>query len=79
MNVNYISLLFIKFDACTHTVPCVSDQPASILSDSCFSSLEERVCSQTLRAICDMGFTKMTEIQAKSIPPLLDGRFVVIL
>ncbi|CAK7900893.1 ATP-dependent RNA helicase Has1p [[Candida] anglica] len=31
----------------------------------------------TLRAIKDMGFTKMTKVQAKTIPPLLAGRDVL--
>ncbi|XP_037029055.1 probable ATP-dependent RNA helicase pitchoune [Bradysia coprophila] len=42
-----------------------------------FSSLEGKVSSETLKAIEDMGFTTMTEIQAKSIPPLLEGRDLV--
>ena len=48
-----------------------------ILSDTKFSSLEGKVCENTLKAIVDMGFTTMTEIQAKSIPPLLEGRDLV--
>ena len=48
----------------------------SILSDTSFTSLESRVCEPTLRAIVDMGFSHMTEIQAKSIPHLLEGRWV---
>ncbi|VDP11196.1 unnamed protein product [Soboliphyme baturini] len=32
------------------------------------------VCEKTLRAVSDMGFTKMTEIQARSLPDLLNGR-----
>lgn len=30
-----------------------------------------------MKAIADMGFTKMTEIQARTIPPLLEGRDLV--
>ncbi|CAH2261070.1 probable ATP-dependent RNA helicase pitchoune [Pararge aegeria] len=48
-----------------------------ILSDQKFSSLEEKVCEATLMGIKDMGFTTMTEIQAKAIPPLLEGRDLV--
>ncbi|GLH13662.1 Probable ATP-dependent RNA helicase pitchoune [Gryllus bimaculatus] len=44
-----------------------------ILSDTSFKSLEK----VTLKAINDMGFTKMTEIQARSIPSLLEGRDLV--
>lgn len=48
-----------------------------VSNDSSFSSLEGHVCEQTLKAVADMGFTKMTEIQARSIPPLLEGRDLV--
>ncbi|XP_070567894.1 uncharacterized protein [Ptychodera flava] len=47
---------------------------SSILTDTKFSSLEDRVCEMTLKGVEEMGFTHMTEIQAKSIPPLLEGR-----
>ena len=49
----------------------------SILSYTKFSSLEEKVCELTLNAIKDMEFTTMTEIQARAIPPLLEGRDLV--
>ncbi|KAI7870103.1 ATP-dependent RNA helicase HAS1 [Mucor mucedo] len=40
-----------------------------------FESLD---CSEgTKKAIKDMGFTQMTEVQAKTIPPLLEGRDVL--
>ncbi|XP_011307727.1 probable ATP-dependent RNA helicase pitchoune [Fopius arisanus] len=42
-----------------------------------FSSLKGNVCEQTLKGIEDMGFTNMTEIQARAIPPLLEGRDLV--
>lgn len=48
-----------------------------ITNDTRFSVLSEKVCENTLKAISDMGFTNMTEIQAKSIPPLLEGRDLV--
>ncbi|XP_050665508.1 probable ATP-dependent RNA helicase pitchoune isoform X2 [Leptidea sinapis] len=48
-----------------------------ILSDQKFTSLEGKVCEPTLMGIKDMGFTTMTEIQAKAIPPLLEGRDLV--
>ncbi|XP_047025986.1 probable ATP-dependent RNA helicase pitchoune [Helicoverpa zea] len=48
-----------------------------ILSDQKFSALEGKVCESTLVGIKDMGFTTMTEIQAKAIPPLLEGRDLV--
>lgn len=48
-----------------------------ILSNSSFSALNGAVCENTLKAVADMGFTNMTEIQARSIPPLLEGRDLV--
>jgi ATP-dependent RNA helicase DDX18/HAS1 len=48
-----------------------------VTNDTSFSVLEDKVCENTLKAITDMGFTNMTEIQAKSIPPLLEGRDLV--
>uniref|UniRef100_A0A5S6QDM6 ATP-dependent RNA helicase n=1 Tax=Trichuris muris TaxID=70415 RepID=A0A5S6QDM6_TRIMR len=46
----------------------------SIMSDQSFNSLRGCVSEHTLKAVSMMGFTKMTEVQAKCIPPLLDGR-----
>lgn len=48
-----------------------------VLSQSCFTSLSEKVCENTLKAVADMGFTTLTEIQARAIPPLLEGRDLV--
>ncbi|XP_053327907.1 ATP-dependent RNA helicase DDX18 [Spea bombifrons] len=45
--------------------------------DTAFSSLADAVNENTLRAISEMGFTHMTEIQHKSIRPLLEGRDVL--
>ncbi|KAM9909271.1 hypothetical protein OXX80_010953 [Metschnikowia pulcherrima] len=46
--------------------------------DSDNYSFDEAGFSQpTLQAIHDMGFTKMTKVQAKTIPPLLAGRDVL--
>jgi len=43
--------------------------------DTSFSSLEKLgVSDLTLKAISDLGYPNMMEIQAKSIPPLLKGR-----
>ncbi|XP_040214294.1 ATP-dependent RNA helicase DDX18 [Rana temporaria] len=42
-----------------------------------FSSLSSLVDESTLRAISEMGFTHMTEIQHKTIRPLLEGRDVL--
>jgi len=49
----------------------------SILSSATFTSLADKVCENTLKAVAEMGFTTLTEIQARSIPPLLEGRDLV--
>lgn len=43
-------------------------------TDRTFESLRGAVSDVTLKAIEDMGFKEMTEIQAKAIPPLLEGK-----
>lgn len=47
------------------------------VEDRNFESLKDKVSEETMKGIADMGFTTMTEIQAKSIPPLLEGRDLV--
>ena len=51
-----------------------SEVAMRVASDTSFKSLEDAVCESTLKAVADMGFTHMTEIQARTIPPLLEGR-----
>ena len=46
----------------------------TITTDTSFKSLEGKICEHTLEGIVDMEFTHMTEIQAKAIPHLLEGR-----
>ena len=50
---------------------------SSVLTNISFDELTSQVSDNTLRAVKDMGFTHMTEIQAKSIPHLLQGRDLV--
>ncbi|CAK6973612.1 ATP-dependent RNA helicase DDX18 [Scomber scombrus] len=45
--------------------------------DTSFASLNELVSEHTLKAVKEMGFEHMTEIQHKSIRPLLEGRDVL--
>ncbi|XP_060648401.1 probable ATP-dependent RNA helicase pitchoune [Drosophila nasuta] len=45
--------------------------------DRSFASLKGAVSEATLRAITEMGFSEMTEIQSKSLTPLLKGRDLV--
>lgn len=54
-----------------------TDVGLEMTNNTSFSVLSEKVCENTLKAIKDMGFTNMTEIQAKAIPPLLEGRDLV--
>ncbi|CDK27071.1 unnamed protein product [Kuraishia capsulata CBS 1993] len=49
-------------------------QDADIVSEE-FSSLQ--LSEPTMQAIKDMGFTKMTAVQARTIPPLLAGKDVL--
>ncbi|XP_077131691.1 ATP-dependent RNA helicase DDX18, partial [Ranitomeya variabilis] len=45
--------------------------------DTAFSSLADLVNENTLRAVTEMGFTHMMEIQHKTVRPLLEGRDVM--
>ncbi|XP_060786122.1 ATP-dependent RNA helicase DDX18 [Neoarius graeffei] len=45
--------------------------------DKSFASLSELVSEHTLKGVKDMGFEDMTEIQHKTIRPLLEGRDVL--
>ncbi|KAI1899382.1 hypothetical protein AGOR_G00061200 [Albula goreensis] len=45
--------------------------------DTSFASLAEAVSENTLKGVKEMGFEHMTEIQHKSIRPLLEGRDVL--
>lgn len=44
--------------------------------DTSFASLAGLVSENTLNGVKEMGFEHMTEIQHKSIRPLLEGRWV---
>lgn len=56
------------------TKPTAESNHDDIVTDN----FEEAGLSEpTLRAIKDMGFSKMTQVQAKTIPPLLAGRDVL--
>lgn len=62
------------------STPAVTSGSAIVVSSVAegppFSSLQDSVSEKTLKAITDMGFTKMTPIQEKAIPPLLEGKDV---
>jgi len=51
-----------------------SSSTSGAFEDNSFTSLAGLVSENTLKGISDMGFTHMTEIQHKSIKPLLEGR-----
>ena len=46
----------------------------NIISQENFESLNDKISEKTANAIKEMGFEKMTKIQAKSIPVLLEGK-----
>ncbi|KAK4483608.1 hypothetical protein RD792_010807 [Penstemon davidsonii] len=48
---------------------------SGIMSDEAFSSLP--LSEQTMNAVKDIGFQYMTQIQARAIPPLLEGKDVL--
>jgi len=64
-------------DAKPATTTTTTTKNSSIMSDVAFESLEGKVSAHTLKAIKEMGYTHMTEIQAQSIPPLLEGRDIL--
>ncbi|CAI2322315.1 unnamed protein product [Caenorhabditis sp. 36 PRJEB53466] len=50
---------------------------SEFLTKTTFASLEGKVNANLLKAVHNLGFTTMTEIQAKSIDPLLEGKDVL--
>ena len=61
----------------SHSFYLGSSAGLGILSDRSFTSLGDKVSEPTYKALAEMGFTKMTEIQAETIPHLLEGRDLV--
>jgi ATP-dependent RNA helicase DDX18/HAS1 len=53
----------------------ISSTTTTVTEPKVFTDIS--LSEQTLNAIKDMGFTEMTQIQARSIPPLLAGRDVL--
>ena len=62
-------------DAATDGVERVAAQVSGIMSSAQFASLE--LSPATAGAVAEMGFTHMTEVQARTIPHLLTGRDVL--
>jgi ATP-dependent RNA helicase DDX18/HAS1 len=58
-----------------HEIAAISSITTTVTEPKKFSDLS--LSEQTLNAIKDMGFTEMTAVQARSIPPLLAGRDVL--
>uniref|UniRef100_A0A8C3PQ49 ATP-dependent RNA helicase n=1 Tax=Calidris pygmaea TaxID=425635 RepID=A0A8C3PQ49_9CHAR len=58
-------------------VPSLPLGVTGAFEDNSFASLAGLVSENTLKGINDMGFTHMTEIQHKSIKPLLEGRDIL--
>lgn len=59
------------------TQNCKPEDSKKFLGDTSFESLQDKVSENTLKGIKDMGFVNMTEIQALTIPNLLEGKDVV--
>ncbi|XP_007261116.3 ATP-dependent RNA helicase DDX18 [Astyanax mexicanus] len=57
--------------------PALPSGLTGAFEDQSFASLAELVSENTLKGIKEMGFENMTEIQHKSIRPLLEGRDVL--
>ena len=55
--------------------PSNSSLPIAYFSDVKFSELP--LSEQTQRAVLELGFTKATEVQARTIPHILNGRDVL--
>nr|CAD7462876.1 unnamed protein product [Timema tahoe] len=76
----FVDYLDITISASTNNLESKlpgSDVALEILSNATFEALADKVCEHTLKGVSDLGFTTMTEIQARSIPPLLEGRDLV--
>ncbi|KHJ79281.1 DEAD/DEAH box helicase [Oesophagostomum dentatum] len=61
----------------TASTPATIEDVSSFLSGKTFDGLKGKVNDRLLEAIRKMGFTSMTEVQAKSIEPLLEGRDIL--
>jgi ATP-dependent RNA helicase DDX18/HAS1 len=60
---------------CTTTTILIPDSFLEQAVDLAFANLD--VCDKTKQAITEMGFTTMTEVQGRTIPPLMAGRDVL--
>jgi len=58
-------------------LPGTSTGVMGILSDKSFASMSEALSKATMQGVADMGFTHMTDIQARSLPHLLEGKDLV--
>lgn len=68
----FVLIPFYQFVSVPGPVVC-----PRIASDNKFSSLDGHVCESLLKAVKEMGFTTMTEIQSRAIPILLKGKSLV--
>lgn len=70
-------VLFLNFVDDLALEESTNEKGEEQVDENSFSSLKDSVCESTLKAIAEMGFTTMTEVQKKSIPYLLEGRDIV--
>lgn len=75
--ITYSSYKYRLINLFLFLVPGSDHALEAALGDRNFEVLKNSVSEATLQGIKDMGFETMTEIQAKSIPPLLEGRDLV--
>ncbi|ODQ77349.1 hypothetical protein BABINDRAFT_100502 [Babjeviella inositovora NRRL Y-12698] len=59
----------------TNQIATKPTEDTSITTSELFTDLE--LSENTLKAVQEMGFSKMTEVQAKTIPPLMAGKDVL--
>ena len=72
VELNGIKVVFAVYWSIIHVL--VPGHMLGTMSDTSFATLKGIVSNPTLKAIAEMGFSRMTEIQAKAVPPLLEGR-----
>ena len=70
------NLSYLEPSALSHVLGGGEGVMAGDPGDRRFSSLRDVVSEKTLKAIAEMGFTDMMEIQHRCIRPLLEGRYV---
>lgn len=66
--IKFLFFLERKFENNTNKVA------SHILTETTFASFKDKLSEATLKAVDEMGFAKLTEIQEKTLPTLLEGK-----